>query len=64
MSPMFVPGPVDVNEAVVAAQAQAMIPHRSPEFEELYADVADNVRKLFSTRQRIYLVASSGTGLQ
>ena len=29
MSPMFVPGPVDVDPEVAAAQTQPMLPHRS-----------------------------------
>jgi aspartate aminotransferase-like enzyme len=36
MSPMFVPGPVDVAPVVLAAQAKPMMPHRSKDFEELF----------------------------
>jgi aspartate aminotransferase-like enzyme len=61
---MFVPGPVDVHPVVLAAQAQKMLPHRSPEFEDLFNRVSDAARQLFYTRGRVYLTASSGTGLQ
>jgi predicted phosphoserine aminotransferase len=64
MSRMFVPGPVDVAEEVLQAQAQAMLPHRSKEFEEIFRRVSDKARDLFYTRHRVYLTASSGTGLQ
>ena len=64
MSPMFVPGPVDVDAEVLAAQAQAMLPHRSKEFEAIFQRASDQARQLFYTQYRVFLTASSGTGLQ
>ena len=63
MSPMFVPGPVDVDEDVARAQARAMLPHRSAEFEEIFHRAEENSRKLFFTRYRVIISASSGTGM-
>jgi aspartate aminotransferase-like enzyme len=64
MSPMFVPGPVDVAPEVLAAQNQAMLPHRSQEFEEIFRRVSEKSQQLFFTRERVYLTACSGSGLQ
>lgn len=64
MPRMFVPGPVDVDETVLQAQAQAMVPHRSKEFEALYRRASEKSRQLFYTQHRVFLAASSGTGLQ
>ena len=64
MSPMFIPGPVDVDQKVLEAQAQPMLPHRSPEFEAIFERVSRNAQTLFDTRARVFLFASSGTGLQ
>lgn len=64
MAHMFVPGPVDVDPQVLAAQNQPMLPHRSPEFETIFQRVADKARTLFYTQYRVFLTASSGTGLQ
>jgi predicted phosphoserine aminotransferase len=61
---MFVPGPVDVADEVLQAQAQPMLPHRSKEFEAIYRRVAEKARQLFYTQYRVFLTASSGTGLQ
>ena len=36
MSRMFVPGPVDVADEVLAAQTSPMIPHRSKDFEAIF----------------------------
>jgi len=64
MSPMFVPGPVDVAPEVLAAQTQPMLPHRSQEFESLFQQVRLKSQPLFGTHGRVFIVTSSGTGLQ
>lgn len=61
---LFIPGPVDVHPDVLAAQAQAMMPHRSEEFEAIFHHIEGRARKLFFTRYRVFITASSGTGLQ
>jgi aspartate aminotransferase-like enzyme len=63
MSPLFVPGPVDVDPEVLNAQTQAMLPHRSAEFEEIFHRAEDKARKVFATANRVFITASSGTGL-
>ena len=64
MSPMFVPGPVDVAPEVLAAQTQPMLPHRSKEFEAIFHRASDKARELFYTQSRVFLVTASGTGCQ
>jgi predicted phosphoserine aminotransferase len=61
---MFVPGPVDVDPDVLAAQTQPMLPHRTKEFEAIFHRTENKSRKLFGTKHRVFLTASSGTGLQ
>ena len=57
MSPMFVPGPVDVDPAVLTAQAQPMLPHRSEEFETIFHRAEGKARRLFYTQNRVILTA-------
>lgn len=64
MSPMFVPGPVDVDPQVLAAQTQPMLPHRSPEFEKLFHGARLKAQPLFGSKAEVFIVTSSGTGLQ
>jgi predicted phosphoserine aminotransferase len=64
MSPLFVPGPVDVDPSVLAVQTRQMLPHRSREFEEIFHQAENKSRQLFDTQYRVFLTASSGTGLQ
>ena len=61
---MFVPGPVDVDEEVLQAGARPMLPHRSQEFEEIFRRASEKAKQVFLTDNRVYLSASSGTGLQ
>jgi len=64
MSHMFVPGPVDVADEVLQAQAAPMLPHRSGEFEAIFRRASEKAKQLFYTQYRVFLTASSGTGLQ
>src|SRR4026209_2710115 len=64
MCRMFVPGPVDVADEVLQAQAAPMLPHRSKEFETIFRRASEKAQQLFYTRCRVFLTASSGTGLQ
>lgn len=64
MSPMFIPGPVDVHPQILAAQAQPMLPHRSPEFERLFRRTWEKAHQLFYTQARVFISTSSGSGLQ
>ena len=64
MPHMFIPGPVDVEPEILTAQAQPMLPHRSAEFEAIFQRASDKARQLFFTQNRVFLTASSGTGLQ
>ncbi|HLE15230.1 MAG TPA: aminotransferase class V-fold PLP-dependent enzyme, partial [Anaerolineales bacterium] len=64
MSPMFVPGPVDVSPDVLAAQTAPMLPHRGPEFETIFQRASENARQVFLTQAPVFIVTASGTGLQ
>lgn len=64
MSPLFVPGPVDVDPEVLSAQSQAMLAHRSQEFETIFRRAREKARQLFDTESLVFVVTCSGTGLQ
>jgi aspartate aminotransferase-like enzyme len=64
MGHLFIPGPVDVNEEIAAAQTRPMQAHRSAQFEEIFRRAGDNARRLFYTQDRVFISASSGTGFQ
>lgn len=60
---LFIPGPTDVLPDVMAAQSAPMIGHRSDEFEALFAKVEEQLKSLFFTQSRVYIVAASGSAL-
>jgi len=41
-----------------------MLPHRSKEFEAIFRTASEKAQQLFYTKDRVFLMASSGTGLQ
>ncbi len=61
---LFIPGPTNVRQEVLAEQTHPMIGHRTSTFEDLFARVQEKLRRLFYTQSRVYVTASSGTGLQ
>lgn len=63
MTRLFIPGPTDVAPEVLQAQAQPMIGHRSQQFKDLYDRIQPRLQQVFQTSQRVYLAASSGSGL-
>lgn len=64
MSPMFVPGPVDVSSDVLQQQTKPMIPHRSKDFETIFQRSAEKLRQIFYTQYRIFIMTNSGSGAQ
>jgi aspartate aminotransferase-like enzyme len=60
---LFIPGPTHVREKILQAQAAPMIGHRSKEYADLQAEVTPKLQQLLYTQQRVYLYASSSTGV-
>ncbi|MCP4169061.1 MAG: alanine--glyoxylate aminotransferase family protein [Chloroflexi bacterium] len=63
-SRLYIPGPTEVDEEVLLAQAQSMVGHRSTEFTELFYGLIDRLKLILQTENHIYITASSGSGLQ
>lgn len=59
----FLPGPTEIRREVLAAMMRPMIPHRSREFEELFARLQLGLQKIFRTQRPVFISASSGTGM-
>ena len=60
---LFLPGPVEVRQEILEAQAQWMIGHRGPEFADLFASLQAKLKQSFFTESRVYVSGSSGSGL-
>jgi aspartate aminotransferase-like enzyme len=64
MTHMFIPGPVDVDPEVLAAQTNPMIPHRSAEFDAFFRGTETKLKQVFMTETRVFQPPCSGTGMQ
>jgi aspartate aminotransferase-like enzyme len=60
---LFIPGPIEVREDVLARMAEPMIGHRGKEASALQRRVSDKLKTVFFTREEILLSTSSGSGL-
>lgn len=59
----FLPGPTEVREEIMVAMLQPMIPHRGPEFEQLFERLQHGLRPVFKTERPVYISSSSATGM-
>jgi len=60
---LFIPGPTHVRQEILEAQAAPMIGHRAKEYSDLQMAVTPKLQELLYTNQRVYLFASSSTGM-
>lgn len=56
------PGPTPIPNEVALAMSETMIHHRTPQFNRVFEDARDGLKKLFGTRNDVLVLASSGTG--
>ena len=59
---LFTPGPVMVPEQAMIKMAEPIFHHRTPRYENLFAEVSAKLKKFFLTEGDVFLLASSGTG--
>ena len=58
----FLPGPSEVRREVLEAMLKPMIPHRSTEFEDLFARLQTGLQSVFQTARPVFVSAASATG--
>ncbi len=59
---LLAPGPTAIPPEVLLKMAEPIIHHRNPMFEEVVAEVRENLKYLFGTKNEVLIFASSGTG--
>jgi serine---pyruvate transaminase len=59
---LFTPGPTPVPPQVLAAMAEPVVHHRSPDFRPIYERCLARLREVCRTEQDVLLFTSSGTG--
>ena len=60
---LFTPGPTQIPPEVVLAEASPMIHHRTSEFSDIFANMSEDLKYIFQTKDgEVFTFASSGTG--
>ena len=60
---LFIPGPSEVKKDTLLSQAKPLINHRGSEFIELHRSLVGKLQSIFNTKNQIFIVTSSGTGV-
>ena len=56
------PGPTPIPNEVALAMSETMIHHRTPQFNQVFTEARQGLKKLFGTQGDVLMLASSGTG--
>jgi len=59
---LMTPGPTPVPEDIRLEMAKPMIHHRTKEYQAIFKDVTEGLKKIFKTSNDVYTFTSSGTG--
>ena len=59
---LLTPGPTPVPPAVLAAIAEPVIHHRSPDFKEVFNEAVGRLQTVFRTKNEVLVFTASGTG--
>lgn len=60
---LFTPGPTNVPEDIRRELAKDMIHHRTADFENIFMDLTDKLKKIFKTEEDVISLGCSGTGV-
>lgn len=59
----FIPGPTEVRPEILATLTRPMISHRGAEIEAIMTRIDERLQQVFRTKQPVFTVTSSATGL-
>jgi len=57
-----IPGPTPCPPDILEAMSKPMINHRGPQFKEILLRVTDRLKRVFQTKEDLFILTSSGTG--
>ncbi len=59
-SNLMIPGPVAIDERVLASMAQPIVAHYGPSWAEFYNDTVDMAKQVFQTKSDLFILPGSG----
>lgn len=60
---LFIPGPTEVRDDILKAQAQALIGHRMKAMTELYTGIIKKLQEALATKNWAFVLTASGTAI-
>jgi len=58
---LMIPGPTNVDPAVLRALSKPTLSHTDPEFVKIFKESLNNLKKVFMTHNEAFVIAGSGT---
>ncbi len=58
---LMIPGPIPVHPRIFRAMSMKIMPHRGEEFNKLFIEQSERMKKIFKTKNDVFLMAGSGT---
>ena len=58
---LMIPGPVDVDDEILAAMAEPVRPHYGNEWLAIYNEAVEHLQRIFGTRNDLFLMTGPGT---
>src|SRR6266568_4772138 len=58
----MLPGPTNVPPRVMRAMIKPLMGHRGPDFKEILSQVISKTKKVFQTKEDLFVLTTSGTG--
>jgi len=58
---LMIPGPTVVPSRVTRAMSAPILPHRGKEFSDMFVEQMDRLKKVFRTKNDVYILCGSGT---
>ena len=58
---LMIPGPITVHPRVFRAMLMKIMPHRGDEFNKLFMEQSERMKRIFKTKNDVFIIAGSGT---
>src|SRR5260370_29575532 len=59
---IMLPGPTNVPPRVMRAMIKPLMGHRGPDFKEVLSQAINKTKKVFQTKEDLFILTTSGTG--
>jgi len=58
---LMIPGPVDVEDDILAALAEPTLPHYGQTWQPIYQEALESLKQVFGTRNDLFMIPGAGT---